>query len=343
MVGAEQLPPLTARMERDSSDMMKIGLIGIGAGAAAALLFASVTSGSWLSVILFYLAPLPIMIAGLGWTHWAGLTAATVAAVAIGSIFGGAFFLAFLAGAGIPAWWLTYLALLARPLTAKDGQPALEWYPPGRLVLWAAGLAALVVLFAIPKFGLDAETFRTGLANALSRMMQFDAGQDALPAADAERMKRFIDFFVRVIPPAAAVLATATSIVNLWLAGRIVRFSGRLTRPWPELAAMAFPPTAAIALGVATVLSLVDGIVGIVAGVIAASLCMAHAVLGLAVVHDVTRSLSSRPFIIGGVYASVAVLGWPILIFAVIGLVETLFGLRARFATRLGPPPSTAT
>ncbi|HWV57295.1 MAG TPA: hypothetical protein VNZ57_07470, partial [Longimicrobiales bacterium] len=66
--------------------MMKIGLIGIGAGAAAALLFASVTSGSWLSVILFYLAPLPIMIAGLGWTHWAGLTAATVAAVAIGSI-----------------------------------------------------------------------------------------------------------------------------------------------------------------------------------------------------------------------------------------------------------------
>ena len=56
--------------------MMQIGLIGIGAGAAAALLFASVTTGSWLAVGLFYLAPLPIMIAGLGWSHWSALIAA---------------------------------------------------------------------------------------------------------------------------------------------------------------------------------------------------------------------------------------------------------------------------
>ena len=326
--------------------MTQITLIGVGAGAAAALLFASVTSGSWLSVLLFYLAPLPIMIAGLGWTHWAGLTAAIVAAAAIGLIFGGAFFLAFLAGAGIPAWWLAYLASLARPLTAKagpSGEPALEWYPPGRLVLWAAALAALVVLFAIPNFGLDAESFRAGLANALSRMLQLDVAKEGVPAADAEKAKRFIDFFVTVIPLAAAVLATITSLINLWLAGRIVRFSGRLTRPWPELAAMVFPPTAAIALGVATILSFVDGLVGIVAGVVAASLCMAHAVLGLAVVHDVTRSLNSRPFIIGGVYASVAVLGWPVLIFSVLGLVETLFGVRARIASKRGPPASTIT
>ena len=43
--------------------MMQIGLIGISAGAAAALLFASVTSGSLLAVLLFYLAPLPMLIA----------------------------------------------------------------------------------------------------------------------------------------------------------------------------------------------------------------------------------------------------------------------------------------
>ena len=50
--------------------MMQIVLIGLGAGAAAALLFASVISGAWLSVVLFYLAPLPVMLAGLGWSHW---------------------------------------------------------------------------------------------------------------------------------------------------------------------------------------------------------------------------------------------------------------------------------
>ncbi|MDO8876950.1 MAG: hypothetical protein Q7V40_12710, partial [Pseudolabrys sp.] len=158
--------------------MMQIGLVGIGAGAAAALLFASVTSGTWMSVPLFYLAPLPIMIAGLGWSHWSALVAAVAASAALGAAFGGVFFLAFLAGAGLPAWWLGYLALLARPgdnaVGAAAGSAALEWYPPGRLVVWASVLAALVVIFAIPNFGLDAESFRAGLGKSLSRLLRDD-------------------------------------------------------------------------------------------------------------------------------------------------------------------------
>lgn len=324
--------------------MMQIGLIGVGAGAAAALLFASVTSGAWLSVILFYLAPLPIMIAGLGWGHWAALTAAAVAGIAVALIFGATFFFAFLAGVGIPAWWLTYLALLARPVAAPAGQPAgpqLEWYPPGRLVVWAAVLAALIVLFAIPNFGVDAESFRNGLATAVGRMLRIETGGAGLPGADADRTKRLIDFFVAVIPPAAAVLATVTGVVNLWLAGRIVRFSGRLVRPWPQLSAMSFPPLSAAALAVAVALSFIDGLIGIVAGVAAASLTMAYGLLGLAVVHDITRGLAARPFLIGGMYASIAVLGWPMLAFSLLGLTETMLGLRARVAQKRGPPART--
>ena len=43
--------------------------------------------------------------------------------------------------------------------------------------------------------------------------------------------ERFINFLVSVIPATAAVLATFTNLLNLWLAGRVVKFSGRLTRP----------------------------------------------------------------------------------------------------------------
>ena len=121
--------------------MLQIGLIGLAAGAAAALLFASVASGAWLSVAMFYLAPLPILIAALGWSHWAALIAALVGALALAAVFGSVFFFAFLAGAGVPAWWLGYLAMLARPITnggEAGGTAALEWYPPGRLVTWAA-------------------------------------------------------------------------------------------------------------------------------------------------------------------------------------------------------------
>src|ERR1700704_2904447 len=70
--------------------MMQIVLIGLGAGAAAALLFASVASGVIFSVLLFYLSPLPIMIAALGWSHWAGLLAAVVGAAVLGAAMVGA-------------------------------------------------------------------------------------------------------------------------------------------------------------------------------------------------------------------------------------------------------------
>ncbi|HVY56863.1 MAG TPA: DUF2232 domain-containing protein, partial [Xanthobacteraceae bacterium] len=95
--------------------MAQILLIGIGAGAATALLFAAVASGSLLSVLLFYLAPLPIMIAGLGWSHWAALVAALVSASGLAVVFGPFFLFAVLVAVGLPAWWLAYLALLARP------------------------------------------------------------------------------------------------------------------------------------------------------------------------------------------------------------------------------------
>src|SRR5262249_43090063 len=75
MVGTELDPSLTAD-EAGQLKMMQIILIGLGAGAAAALLFASVVSGSIAAIFLFYLAPLPILIAALGWSHVAGLIAA---------------------------------------------------------------------------------------------------------------------------------------------------------------------------------------------------------------------------------------------------------------------------
>src|SRR3954468_19081192 len=124
--------------------MTQIALIGIGAGAASALLFASVASGSMLSIFLFYVAPLPILIAALGWSHWAAVIAALGAATALAAVFGGVFFLAFMAGTGLPAWWLGYLAMLARPAAVGGANASLEWYPSGRLVLWAAAFAALV-------------------------------------------------------------------------------------------------------------------------------------------------------------------------------------------------------
>lgn len=327
MVGTD-IQSASNRCKAGQLVMMQVILVGLGAGAATALLFASIASGSLLSVLLFYLAPLPIFIAALGWSHWAALLAACSAAAGLAAFFGSFFFIAFLVGIGLPAWWLGYLALLARPLPGGD----FEWYPVGRLVLWSAILGALIVFVAIPTFGTDQETFRSELGKAFEKVLRSDQSPDA--SADS---KRLIDFLVYVIPAAAAIVTTITNIFNLWLAARIVKVSGRLRRPWPDLSAMVFPSWAPALLAATVAGSFLANLLGIMSGVFAASLLMAYAVLGFAVLHAITRARSSRGFMLGSSYGAVLLFGWPVLLMSLLGIAETAFDLRKRFAPG-GPP-----
>jgi hypothetical protein len=86
------------------------------------------------------------------------------------------------------------------------------------------------------------------------------------------------------------------------------------------------------------VASLLPGILGTSAGVLAASLLMAYAILGFAVLHMITRGTGSRPFMLSGIYVAVFVFGWPVLVMSLLGLADTAFDFRGRAARRRGPP-----
>ena len=316
--------------------MMQIFLVGLGAGAAAALLFASVASGSILATLLFYLASLPILIAAIGWSHIAGFLAAILAAVGLGFVLGFYFFLAFLLGIGLPAWWLGYLSLLARGTSTNGSGGGMEWYPVGRLVYWAAIIATLVVAVAVLSFGADKETFQSELRNAFERALRAQTQTPRLPAGADSR--RLIDILVVALPPAAAVLLTLLNVFNLWLAGRIVNLSGRLRRPWPDLTALSLPGFTSGLLAAAIAGSFLPDLPGLLLGVFAASLFMAYAIMGFAVLHAITRGMASRAIALTGAYVAVIVIGWPILAVSMLGLAETAFNIRARFAARGGPP-----
>ena len=316
--------------------MVQIVLIGIGAGAASALLFASVASASPISILLFYLAPLPVLIAALGWSHWAALVAAIAAAAGLTVVLGGYFFFAFLLGVGLPAWWLGYLTLLARPGATGD----LDWYPIGRIVLWAALLGTLVVVAAIPTLGLDEETFRASLRKGFERILRAQ-GEASVPAprgGDAASTDRLIDVLVSVIPPLAAILSTVVNLVDLWLAGKIVKLSGRLSRPWPDLAEIRLPPIAPLLLAGGFVGYFLPGLIGIVAGVFVSAMLIVYAIVGLAVLHHITRGISSRGLLLVGTYTALVILGWPLLLMALFGLIDTALDLRTRFGGKRGPP-----
>jgi hypothetical protein len=317
--------------------MVQILFVAVGAGAAAALLFASIVSGSLLAFLLFYLAPLPILIAALGWSHLAGLVAAISAAAALGLVFGPMFSLAFMIGIGLPAWWLGYLALLARP-----GDQGLEWYPVGRLVVWTALLGTLIAAIGVLNIGTDADSFHAALKNGFESILRLQTRTPAdapLQIPGVKDVNAFLDLLVLTMPPAFAVLATLTSVVNLWLAGKIVKVSGRLKRPWPNIPDMRFPAFAGILLAAAIILSFFSGLLGIVGGILAACLLMAYAVLGFAVLHAITRDVAGRALMLAGVYAAILlVTGWPILLMTLLGLADTALDIRGRMARKRGPP-----
>jgi hypothetical protein len=208
-------------------------------------------------------------------------------------------------------------------------------------VFWAAIVGAAIVIAGMLTLGSDLDAFRSSLRSGLERMLKIPVRAPSSPdaaAPDISDPSRLIDILVAVLPPAAAVLAAVTNVVNLWLAERIVKISGRLRRPPSDLAAMHFPAYAPALVGAAVVSSLLPGIVGTSAGVLAASLLMAYAILGFAVLHMITRGMGSRPFTLSGIYFAVFIFGWPVLLMSLLGLADTAFDLRGRTARRRGPP-----
>lgn len=319
--------------------MAQFILIGISAGAAAALLFASLASGAAPAILLAQLAPLPILIAGLGWSHWAALFAAVFAALGLAAYFSGFFFFVFLLSVGLPAWWLSYLTLLARP--SADGSGAVEWYPPGRLALWATVLGGAVTAIGVIKLGSADIGFEAMLKAGFERFLRLQVG-----ARDGEPLKlpgisdpdRFLQLLVLVIPPAAAATASITNVVNLWLAGRVVNMSGRLHRPWPDLAELRCPALIAIVFVAALAGSALTDLPGALCRILAASLLIAYVLVGFAVLHALTRHLQSRFIVLASAYAAVLVFQWPTLIVVLLGLTDPVLDLRARAAAKRGPP-----
>src|ERR671935_1160027 len=84
-----EVPPLTALQGGGTATKMPTPLIiGAGSGLVSAALFASAATATSLAGILFYLAPLPLCLAGLGWGGMAALLAALTGTVVVAASLG---------------------------------------------------------------------------------------------------------------------------------------------------------------------------------------------------------------------------------------------------------------
>ena len=155
---------------------------------------------------------------------------------------------------------------------------------------------------------------------------------------DLHKLARLL---VLAAPPVVAASTLLMLMLNLWIAARVAEVSGRLPRPWPDIPyelrlSRIYAPVLLAAIAV----SFVGGLPGIISAIVAATLGMAFSLQGLAVIHDLSRGLNYRTLLLGLVYACLALLmPWPLIVFAVIGLVESAFSLRDRKKNSISPKP----
>jgi hypothetical protein len=311
--------------------------IGLGAGLVSALLFAVVVTRSLLALFVFMAAPVPILLASLGWNHRAGLIAAASGSFVLLVLFGWPAAAMFAVSIALPAWWAGYLLLLAR-----QGDGVVEWYPLGRLLVWTACIAAALTLVGALLLGDGSyATFLREFERAAQKMAEVQPGlfADLAPGQRNQDMAEIGRLIANVAPPVSAAVSVLVSVALLWASARIVHASGRLPRPWGGIHEVRIPGLWLAILPAAALLGfLLSGFVGLGLRSLTASLLMAYCLQGLATIHVLTLGVVGRGGILSGVWLTFVVMpGWPVLLYALVGIADSLFDLRARKAAP-GPP-----
>jgi hypothetical protein len=208
-----------------------------------------------------------------------------------------------------------------------------EWYPLGRILLWIAALATLLTAGSLFSLGSDASAISDAMRRGFAKILSL-VSETTVTESDPR-----VGLMVAVTPVLVAASQMATLTLNLWLAAKVAAVSGRLHRPWPILSGTSLPPMTLVALCVALAFSFFSGMTGILAVVVTTVLMMAYALIGLAVLHIITRDLTSRAFWLATAYAIIFMFSVSLVLLTALGLADAVFGFRERFLRNRQPPP----
>lgn len=311
--------------------------VGICAGLAAAVLQAAVLYPSPLTMVAFYLSALPLFVAALGWGLGAAAVAGLSGSIAIAVVAGAKPAIAFLIGVALPPAILSWLALRSRsadegpPLEGEPQLNGLQWYPEGRLVLWAAALAAGLTSLALLLMAPSPESLRTVLEELMTQVLTRMG--EPIEGEELDQVVRLMTF---LLPIAAASIWLLATLVNMKLGARLLTAFNRSPRPWARFGALTFPRRAVWLLPLTLASSMLPGMLGLIGSVFAAAMLTAFALAGLAVLHGLTEGMSTRGALLGALYLALVLLNWLLLVpLAVLTMLDMAFRMRARTAANL--------
>lgn len=307
-------------------------LIAIGAGIVSAIAFVSAIVGAPVAnFFLFMIAALPLYVAGIGWSWAAALLATSIGSlllVALGIKEPAIMFALLL---GMPAVVLTFLADQRRDVTEANGTVSTQWISPGFIVIAAAVVASLISFCLVMTSQDQTAKLRTGVEEMIKQAPALTGEREL----SQEQITQIVDISMLVMPGAVSLVAMMGSLFSLWVAGRMVSAAGQLRRPWPDLAALRFPRGTPLILAAAAIgSSSFTGTADIAAIAVFGAFFIAYLLLGLAVVHYITRGKSWRPFALSAIYVALILINmWAAIPIILLGLMDTAFSLRK-------PPPA---
>jgi hypothetical protein len=315
---------------------MMTGSIGVAlaAGLTSAVLFLSLAKGFAAGMFLSYLAPLPLMAAGLSRGTMATLVAGLVALAAVALVAGEISSLPFLVTAVAPSLVVVRQALLWR--TLSDG--SVEWYPPGLLLGWLAGLGLGLMLIGLGVVAMQAseQVLGVGDARGIEAWIAGMIGRsiDALaPMLTADSRKAAMDWWAPLFPAMVTGSWLVMALANAAAAQGILTRLGRNQRPRPSYGKLELPLWLGLALVPALAVGgLVEGDLGYVARNLAAVLLVPFGLLGLAGLHGWAARRPNARVHLAALYGVLLLMSaWVFIPLAGLGLV--------RFVTRFRRPP----
>jgi hypothetical protein len=316
--------------------------IGVIAGLVSAVLFASASTGTKLGTfVLFFLSPLPIGIAGLGWGWPAAAIASAVAAFALGLGIAPRTGLVHIVAIGLPTTISAYYLLLNRVTGDADvnGAPQVEWYPIGRILAGMALFAGVLSAISLISLGTDVDTLKAAFRPMIERNFVTGPAGGPATALSPARIDELTMLVITIAPISVAAVWFAFANLNLWLAALVTKKSDRLIRPWADLSLITVPRGMSLAFASAVALSLTGGLFGMLSTSFASAILMAYLLVGLAIIHNVTRGSSIRPGILWAIYVLLFMLFLMVApIIALLGLAEPLLPWRRRANASPSPP-----
>lgn len=302
--------------------MAKAVGLSLAAGVLSAALVLGLLFGSLGAMVLAYMAPLPLFYVGLAYGVVGAVLAGVAGTVATAAI-GWAAAIGFVVAFAAPVAILVRQALLWREGPDKQRQ----WYPPGLLATWLAGLAACGFLAAV----LATSGFDGGLPGALRPALERALKMLAPPGGmgvDAAA----IEEWAQITPGLIAASWIGMMAINGALAQGLASRFGQNRRPSPAMADIELHWALVVILAVAAAAGALGGPAAYMGVTIEAIALMAFFIQGLGLLHALAQRTQTPHLVLLAVYGILAVLIAAAIVVALLGVLEQWFQWRRRWA-----------